>query len=169
LLPTTIRVYSNCLFLILQSSAYRRHAEARNCAPQVAAYQSQRKARRNALRKREISGSHAGLFSAVTSMISDAVSRLPSKTGSASPPHITNIQNVRASLLLLPCSKLSSDIRHTVHMCNCSRGDRRPVLHQQRVRPARSDRGTEVGDPSASNFTICSNMHNQIEVVSNSS
>ncbi|KIM83257.1 hypothetical protein PILCRDRAFT_819495 [Piloderma croceum F 1598] len=76
-----------------QSSAHRRHAEARNCAPQVAAYQSQRKAKRNALRKREISGSHAGLFSAVTSMISGAVSRLPSKTGSASPPRITNIQN----------------------------------------------------------------------------
>jgi hypothetical protein len=136
LLATTVRVYSNCLCLILQSSAHRRHAEARNCAPQVAAYQSQRKAKRNALRKREISGSHAGLFSAVTSMISGAVSRLPSKTGSASPPRITNIQNVRASCHHYFDINFSSDIRHTVYLRNCSRGDRRPILHQQRIRPA---------------------------------
>jgi len=74
-----------------QSSAYKRHAVARNCAPHVAAYQSKRKAKRNALRKREsTSESDSGIFSAVTSML---FSRLPSKTGSASPPHITDIQN----------------------------------------------------------------------------
>jgi hypothetical protein len=129
---------------MLQSSAYRRHAEARNCAPQVAAYQSQRKAKRNALRKRETSESHAGILSAVTSVISGAVSRLPSKTGSASPPHITNIQNVRTSCDRHLVINLSSDVRRTVYLRNCSRGDRRPILHQQRVHPARSDRGTEV-------------------------
>jgi hypothetical protein len=67
----------------------------------VAAYQGKRKAKRKALRKREsISEPVNGLFSAVTSMLSGAISTIPSKTGSAGPPHITNIQNVRMPLLL---------------------------------------------------------------------
>lgn len=74
-----------------QSSAYKRHEVARNCAPHVAAYQSKRKAIRNAFKKRELTSElgPSGIFSSPTSVIS----KLPSKTGSASPPHATNIQN----------------------------------------------------------------------------
>jgi len=74
-----------------QFSAYNRHAVARECAAHVAAYQRKRKAKRNALRKREsTSKSDSGIISAITSML---FSTFPSKTGSASPPHITDIQN----------------------------------------------------------------------------
>ena len=120
----------------LQFSAYNRHAVARECAAHVAAYQRKRKAKRNALRKRESnSKSGSGIISAITSML---FSTFPSKTGSASPPHITDIQNVR---MRLPLSSTGpSDISYTVYLRNCSGGHRRSILHQQRVGPTRPHR-----------------------------
>jgi protocatechuate 3,4-dioxygenase beta subunit len=77
-----------------QLASHKRHAEASNCAAQVAAYQSKRKAKRSNLRKRADESDQpaeqaAGALSAVASVLSSFVS----KTASASPPHFTSIQN----------------------------------------------------------------------------
>jgi protocatechuate 3,4-dioxygenase beta subunit len=77
-----------------QLASHKRHAEVRNCAAQIADYQSKRKAKRSNLRKRDAvpdqpSRTASGILSAVGSVLFNAIS----KTTSANPPHITNIQN----------------------------------------------------------------------------